>query len=139
MKRGSGCGAKRCAVAALVLSLAGCGGDSTRTAPSSREPPMSSEQETERGELTAAARCELPAQGYSPSCDQCLAARCCEPIEACKSDAECAEQVSCIVRCQYADDPASCSPACIADQPHPGYLAYDDCSFEQCLEECWSD
>lgn len=85
-----------------------------------------------------AAVCELPSGGYSEACNGCLAARCCAPIEDCKGDAACGDQLRCIIECQTDDSPTACSTACTADSGvHAGYMAYDDCSFSECLSECW--
>jgi hypothetical protein len=84
-----------------------------------------------------AGRCELPAAGYSDDCNTCLAARCCEPIESCKEDSQCAEQLSCEVQCQLDSDPPGCSQRCFASGPHGLYTPYDDCSFAECRSSCW--
>lgn len=88
--------------------------------------------------LTTAPRCELPNGGYAGECNVCLAARCCEPIEACKGDAECALQLSCEVQCQYDAEPGACTARCFAEGPHRLYTPYDDCSFADCRASCWS-
>lgn len=85
-----------------------------------------------------AARCELPNAGYAGACNECLAARCCEPIEACKGDAGCAQQLACEVQCQYDAEPSACTAQCFAAGPHPLYEPYDDCSFGDCRASCWS-
>jgi hypothetical protein len=84
-----------------------------------------------------AERCELPRGGYAESCNECLAARCCEPIEICKQQSDCSSQLDCVLLCQYASDPPACSRACFAAGRHPDYVRYDDCSFEDCRSECW--
>jgi hypothetical protein len=58
-------------------------------------------------------------------------------VEACKADEACAAQLTCIVECQHASDPGPCSEACMADGAHVLYTAYDDCSFDACLDTCW--
>jgi hypothetical protein len=113
----------------IIASLAGlaCTGDDSGAG---RDPAAASE-------VQAAGTCELPGEGYVAPCNECLAARCCAPIQSCKGDAACFDQLSCVVHCQYEPDPGSCSAACVEGGPHDGYLAYDDCSFDACLEECW--
>jgi len=122
----------------VSLLLVSCGGGSTSVTPPSAEPAEpSAEANTAATLLPESARCELPEPGYGGECNSCLAARCCEPIEACDADAVCSEQLACVVRCQTADDPGRCSMACLGEEPAAGYLAYDDCSFSECLSSCW--
>jgi hypothetical protein len=83
------------------------------------------------------ARCELPRGGYVDACNECLAARCCEPIEACKAGVDCSTQLDCMLGCQYASDPPGCSRACLAAGRQPDYVAFDDCSFDACRDQCW--
>lgn len=85
----------------------------------------------------APAMCQLPSGGYTNDCNGCLEASCCEDVEACKADEECASQLTCIIECQRASDPGACSEACIEGGPHVLYTAYDDCSFVACLDTCW--
>jgi hypothetical protein len=91
---------------------------------------------TESG-MAQGAMCELPSGGYAAACNSCLAAQCCAPIEDCKSDAACGEQLRCIVECQDDENPAECSMACARDGVDARYVAYDDCSFVECLSTCW--
>jgi hypothetical protein len=42
-----------------------------------------------------------------------------------------------IVECQDDENPAACSMACAREDLHAGYVAYDDCSFVECLSTCW--
>jgi hypothetical protein len=129
--------ARGCVVALCVnLSLAACGGGAANQEEHEAEPTDSSAQ-AELGPTLPASSCGLPEGGYDDGCNSCLAANCCVPVEACKQDPGCAAQLSCIVRCQHADDPTVCSDACIPGAPDPGYLAYDDCSFQECRSSCW--
>lgn len=117
----------------VVCSVAlwpGCSGTHSR---SEEAAPAASLSET-----TASVRCELPGAGYSEACNACLAARCCEPLEACKGDAACAEQLSCEVQCQYDADPGACTAGCFAAGPQLRYTDYDDCSFADCRSSCWT-
>jgi hypothetical protein len=82
-----------------------------------------------------ALECSLPDDGYSVACNECLALECCNPIAACLGETACAEQLGCVVRCQAALDATACYDACAASDP--GYLAYEDCSFDRCLATCW--
>lgn len=128
-------------IAAAALLVAACSGsDSTETSGSEGAEAVDAESTT----LAAAAAdvagpgvCELPSGGYAAACNSCLAAQCCTPIEDCKSDAACGEQLRCIVECQDDEDPAACSMACAGEGVHAGYVAYDDCSFVECLSTCW--
>jgi hypothetical protein len=113
----------RSAWLAATLALA-CGDDST-------DPPRAT------AEVEGAARCELPRGGYTGTCNECLAASCCAPIETCKGRADCAAQLDCMLSCQEASDPSECSRACLATGRDPDYVAYDDCSFEDCRDTCW--
>lgn len=131
-------------VAAAALLVAACSGaDSTQRDGSAGPGAMPSEgADPEATTLAAtasaeAAMCELPSGGYSAACNGCLAAQCCTQIEDCKGDAACVEQLRCIVECQADDDPTECSMGCARGDLHAGYVAYDDCSFVECLSTCW--
>src|SRR5262245_17398135 len=106
-----------------VLSLLGCGGDETKAAGTPQTAAAAARASTE------SAQCELPSGGYPGGCNECLAAQCCAPIAACREDASCAAQLTCVVDCQHAADPVGCSAACTEQGPLPGYTEYDDCSF----------
>jgi hypothetical protein len=140
-------------VALAVSLLAACSGaDSTATS-GSEQPETTPTTETvamtdegagaQTTTLAAMARsaeagmCELPSAGYAAACNDCLAARCCTQVEDCKSDAACSAQLGCIIECEDAEDPAECSMACMPEGVHAGYVAYDDCSFVECLSTCW--
>jgi hypothetical protein len=124
-----GMSAWRLAMARSILAI-GCfacagedgGGDDSRP---SAEP----------GAAESGAECTLPDEGYSAVCDECSARECCDTVFACTSDADCARQFSCVVRCQEAIDATACYEGCAAT--HPGYLAYEDCTFDRCLSTCW--
>lgn len=109
--------------AAAFLVASGCGDEANPS------PPGSGAQRL--------ALCELPRGGYAGACNECLAARCCEPIEACKAGDDCFAQLDCMLLCQYDSDPPACSRECLAAGRHPDYVAYDDCSFEACRPQCW--
>jgi hypothetical protein len=109
----------------ISLLVAACGDDASSPTPSAS------------ADIEAAGMCELPSEGYADSCNECLAARCCEPIETCKTQSDCSAQLECVVLCQYASDPSACSRACFAPGRHPDYVRYDDCSFADCRSECW--
>lgn len=119
------------------LSWAACGGGVVSEEQHESVPAESSAQAELEQYPSAASSCELPEGGYGDSCNSCLASSCCSVIEACERDASCSTQLSCIVRCQHADDPTACSAACIPGVPDPGYVAYDDCSFQECRSSCW--
>ena len=124
-------------IAMLALAPLGCS-DSDSTSRSEPAPPAPSEETTTRSAvMPAAAMCELPSGGYASDCNGCLEASCCEDVEACKADAECAAQLTCIVECQRATEPGACSEACTPDGMHVLYTAYDDCSFDACIDTCW--
>jgi hypothetical protein len=94
------------------------------------------ESASKSGASAQALECSLPDDGYSVACNECLASQCCAPIGACLSDAAtCAQQLGCVVRCQAALDATACYDACGATDP--GYIAYEDCSFDRCLSTCW--
>jgi hypothetical protein len=139
-------------VAAVSLLAACAGADSTE--PNGSEQPdtiamteaMAMTDERAEAQTTTlaatasgaeAGMCELPSAGYAAACNDCLAAQCCTQIEDCKRDAACGAQLGCIVECEDADDPAECSRACMPEGLHAGYVAYDDCSFVECLSACW--
>jgi len=129
-------------VAAAALLVAACSGaDSTETRGSEEPGAMSGSSTLQETTMLAATAgsgmCELPSGGYSPACNSCLAAQCCAQIEDCKSDAACSPQLRCIVECQDDENPAACSMACAREDLHAGYVAYDDCSFVECLSTCW--
>jgi len=126
------------AIASAGLALLACAGQEVQRAAPEETAPASAETRAVSESLEEGPRCALPAPGYGVDCDGCLAARCCDPIEACKSDSLCAEQLGCVVRCQTADDPGRCSMDCIGDTPAANYLAYEDCSFSECLMACWN-
>jgi hypothetical protein len=108
---------------ALTSALA-CGDDSSAARATSAE-------------IEAPGVCELPRGGYPGACNECLADRCCAAIEMCKGSPACAAQLECMIPCQAASDPSECSRACVAAGRDPDYVAYDDCSFEECRTQCW--
>jgi hypothetical protein len=131
--------AHRTGLVALVTAavIAACGaGSSERERAALDDGALDDSSAAQQAQL-APAECRLPAGGYGPSCDACLAARCCGPVADCLHDPTCRAQLSCVVDCQSASDPGGCSSACVGDRPHPGYLSYDDCSFDSCLSSCW--
>ncbi|HTV17341.1 MAG TPA: hypothetical protein VMG12_01680 [Polyangiaceae bacterium] len=111
-------------VGMFALMGAACGGDDD-----------ADDRDTQTSTSPLAGECALPDEGYSAACDECSAAQCCDTIAACRGDAECERQFACVVRCQSAVDATACYDGCAAT--HPAYLAYEDCSFEQCLSTCW--
>ena len=134
----------RIAIAALLVAACS-GSDSTQTEGPEEAAGQANEERSSTATTTLAATadsaeagmCELPSGGYAAACNSCLAAQCCAEIEACKSDTACGEQLRCIVECQDDENPADCSMACTRDGVHAGYVAYDDCSFVECLSTCW--
>jgi hypothetical protein len=134
---------KAARVAGAALLVAACSGaDSTQTEGTEEAVAMS--RESTDSETTTLARaeggagvCQLPSGGYSAACNGCLAAQCCTQIEDCKGDATCGAQLRCIVECEEDENPAECSMACAREDLHAGYIAYDDCSFVECLSTCW--
>lgn len=108
----------------FALASAACGDDAG-----------SNDRDTEMSTSPLAGECALPDEGYSAACDACSAESCCDAIAACRSDAECERQFSCVVRCQEAADATGCYDGCGAT--HPSYLAYEDCSFDRCVSTCW--
>jgi hypothetical protein len=133
-------------IATAALLVAACSGsDNTQTKDTESPAAMPGEGAARETTMTLAATaetaeagaCELPSGGYAAPCNGCLAAQCCTQIEDCKSDAACGEQLRCIVECQDDENPAACSMACAREDLHAGYVAYDDCSFVECLSTCW--
>ncbi len=135
----------RSVLAAAWLLAACSGADSTETRSTEQEAAAPGAESTSAETATLAAMatadeaavCELPSGGDAAACNDCLAAQCCAPIEDCKSDGACSAQLRCIVECQHDPAPAECSAACAPDGAHAGYVAYDDCSFVECLSACW--
>jgi hypothetical protein len=121
--------------AILALATLSCSGSDETT---DAEPPSSEREATATSSALANEMCQLPSGGYTSDCNTCLAASCCEDIEACKANGECAAQLTCIIDCQQASDPGACSAACTEPGGvHVGYTAYDDCSFGECMSTCW--
>jgi len=97
--------------------------------------------------------CELKASSGTAACDTCETAHCCEEINACLEDKDCAKIVACSNKCY--DDPGKepdggvvpdggadkCSEACVnagTKAAQDLYNTQDTCVGGSCQAECWN-
>jgi hypothetical protein len=119
----------------IVLVLACSGPRSADHADSS--PPSTAAATVERAQPTSDL-CMLPGSLGSPECNQCLSTNCCAELDACRSDSQCDSVITCLPRCVNDEQGMACAADCIGNQEPLTFLAFDDCWFYECEEQCYN-
>jgi hypothetical protein len=107
------------------------------------------------GDTGGGQACVLKVKSGDDACDKCETAKCCEKINACQADSDCADLIKCTDACYEGKAPDGgefdaavtatadkCAEACMAAAPEAAgklYTTQDDCVGASCKKECWGE